>query len=321
MVRPLRPGLAALVLLSPPASEAASLSVPTVSMEVVLSDFTTDRSYDSGRPGARLSRSDTTNPDGSRLTTLSAVAESSGIRHSGNTHGGGTLTTESSKTFEATLHRRESTTASSWSFDSTFGFSASLDYTATSTTYGKFFFALVATNENSLSFDRYARILVDRPLAIQLSLSGAFSRGYFSDVSTSAVLLAPPFDFTGLMILPGAKNLTAGAEAVSSARLGSSTSTDYRVTATGNRDGVTYDILLAPKDPGNPETVELRWFLDYKSTLQDVGANRLTTSLDSSGVIRESLTVTTIPEPSCALVLAVGLASAGIVRSRRPGGR
>lgn len=306
------------VLLATGLSPAASVTTPVVSLPVLRSDFVLDPSMTSGNPGAQSSQTQSIGPDGSTITEVHGSYVASGSHTTSVQAGGGTLNWTTNESFDGTLVQSISTTANSWSYQSTFDFRNSLEYTASATTSGNFFFILLPSSENTLSFDRYAQILVDQPIALRLSLSAAFTQGYFSSVTGSTVLLADPFNFQGLMLTTSFGNLTGSTDPTLFQKAGTKGAINYLVNASGNRNGVEYEILLTPQSPGISEYLELRWFIDYESALQGFGSNKLVTDLEVSGTLRESLIVTAIPEPTPVLLFSLAALPAMGYRRRHP---
>lgn len=317
---PISAGTTLLAALLPASLAASTLATPNVEMPVLRSDLTPDQNFTSG-PNGTYQDSATARPDGWTERNITGAYSSSGsesteIAYNGGT-GGGTLTWSTSESLAGTLLQRVSTAAGAWSFESSWRFSSTLDYAGSARTYGNFYFVIVAENKNTLSFDRYVRILVDQPLSIRLDLAATLSKGTIFDVSSSAVLLKNPFNFTGLAFAASSSSLLdlPGHTRMAS---GSAGNIDYSITATADAGGIHYDLSLSPRDPSTPETLELRWFLDHDAVINDMGANRLNTSKTFSGEILESLTVTPVPEPSAIAFTLLAFSAACIHRGRRP---
>jgi len=295
---------------------AATTYTPEVTLSILNSAVTPDSSFTSGGPGSSFTRVDTNTGPASGSSTLAGTHQSSGTKTSGTPTMGGTLQWNSSSSFNGNLEWSQSSSEGSWSFNSTYKFNSSLDYQATSTTYGNFFYALAASNTNALSFDRYAQIEVSQPLSIQLSLATSFS-GPASPLQANTVLLGAPFTFQGIFFSTTGTALMGNPGAEPFVRSGTRGNLSYSVTGRGTADGIFYDILVSPITTGVTETLELRWFLDQESKLQKGGTNRLSVSMANSGTIQESLRILAIPEPSPWMLATAGFVGV-LGRRKRP---
>jgi hypothetical protein len=284
--------------------QAATTSTPQVSFASNQSNLSPDSSFTSGSAGASYSRVDTANNDGGATSIIEGSLESSGTRSAPN--GGGTLTWNTSSSLNATWAWGQATSQTSWNYHSSFAFESSLNYQASSVTSGNFFFALNPTNMNALSFDRNVRIEVDRPLNIQLAISSVFSGATKTNFQGVNMMGGPPDFMTALFYadiseLSGKDGVTWGSFSLTYGNI------SYDVSGRGTADGVVYDILASPIADGLSETLELHWFMDYTSKLTKTGVNQLSVDLDNFGSISESLTVTSVPEPTCWLATVLGV--------------